>query len=486
MPRLQRNKCDKAQDPLIGSTACIVVWIGNSVGWGSAVHEINRRRFLQGAAATTAGSLLAAKVHALTALQTEAARSVAANDHIQVALIGAGGQGQYDTSVAVQVPGVKLVAVADCYSGRLEHCKEIWGDDLFTSRDYSEILAREEIDAVIIATPDHWHKHAAVDAMKAGKDVYCEKPMIHLYADGPEIIDTARSTRRILQIGSQRVSSIVYAKAKELLAAGAIGQLNMVTARWDRNSAIGAWDYTVPPDASAETCDWPRFLGSAPRIPFNAEQFFQWRKWKAYGSGVAGDLFVHLFSGTHFITGSHGPTRGMATGGLRFWRDGRDVPDVMLGLFDYPEGFNLSLRVNFVDGGEESEGLIFTGSEGTMEIGGNAVSVSRVPHEKEPGLAIDSFTQAMQKTIREEYASKYPRTHPEGALAAGYEKYVAPGGYSDSYDHFRNFFDSVRSRKQPVEDAVFGFRAAGAALLSNLSMERGAIVKWDPEAMKLG
>ena len=151
--------------------------------------------------------------------------------------------------------------------------------------------------------------------MKAGKDVYCEKPMIHLYADGPEMIETARATNRILQVGSQRVSSVIYAKAKELLASGAIGQLNMVTARWDRNSSMGAWNYTVPPDASTETCDWPRFLGTAPKIPFNAEHFFQWRKWKAYGSGVAGDLFVHLFSGTHFITGSHGPTRGMATGG---------------------------------------------------------------------------------------------------------------------------------------------------------------------------
>jgi predicted dehydrogenase len=385
----------------------------------------------------------------------------------------------------VQVPGVKLVAVADCYNGRLEHSKEVWGSDIFTTRDYNEILARKDIDAVIIGTPDHWHKKASIDAMKAGKDVYCEKPMIHLYADGPEMIETARATNRIIQIGSQRVSSMVYAKAKELLASGAIGKLNMVTARWDRNSAIGAWDYTVPLDASPESCDWPRFLGTAAKIPFNAEQFFQWRKWKAYGSGVAGDLFVHLFSGTHFITGALGPTRGMATGGLRFWKDGRDVPDVMLGLFDYPEGFNLSLRVNFVDGGEESEGLIFTGSEGTMEIAGNAVSINRVPRQKEPGLMIGTFTDAMQRQIREEYRKKYPVTHPEGAPAAGYEKYEAPAGYSDSYDHFRNFFSAVRTRKPVVEDAVFGFRAAGAALLSNLSMERGAIVQWDPDAMKL-
>ncbi|MGB7742140.1 MAG: Gfo/Idh/MocA family oxidoreductase, partial [Terracidiphilus sp.] len=277
--------------------------------------ELDRRSFLKSAGAASAVTLATGKIHALVAAQSEASRPIAANDYIQLALIGAGGQGQGDTSTAIQVPGVKLVAVADCYDGRLEHSKEIWGRELFTTRDYNEILARKDIDAVLIATPDHWHKQAAVDAMKAGKDVYCEKPMIHLYADGPEMIETARSTGRILQIGSQRVSSVVYAKAKELLASGAIGQLNMVTARWDRNSAIGAWEYSIPPDASTETCDWPRFLGTAPKIPFSAEQFFQWRKWKAYGTGVAGDLFVHLFSGTHFITGSNGPTRAMATGG---------------------------------------------------------------------------------------------------------------------------------------------------------------------------
>jgi predicted dehydrogenase len=449
------------------------------------MHELNRRNFLKVTGAASAATLLAGKVHALVAEQDGPGSPVSANDRIQIALIGAGGQGQGDTSTALEVPGVKLVAVADCYDGRLAHCKEMWGDDLFTTRDYNEILARKDIDAVIVATPDHWHKQAAIDAMKAGKDVYCEKPMIHLYSDGPAMIEASQSTGRILQIGSQRVSSMIYAKARDLLAAGAIGKLNMVTARWDRNSAIGAWDYTVPLDASTTTCDWPRFLGTAPKIPFNAEQFFQWRKWSAYGSGVAGDLFVHLFSGTHFITGAKGPTRAMATGGLRFWKDGRNVPDVMLGLFDYPEGFNLSLRVNFVDGGEESEGLIFTGSEGTMEIAGNAVSVSRVPRPKEPGYTISTFTKAMQAEFLKQYRAKYPVVHPEGLPPARVESYVAPAGYSDSYDHFKNFFASVRSRQPVVEDAVFGYRAAGAALLSNLSYERGTVVEWDPVAMKL-
>ncbi len=449
------------------------------------MSEVNRRNFLRVAGSASAATLLARNVHALGWAQEAPARPVSANDHIQIALIGAGGQGQGDARTAVQVPGVKLVAVADCYNGRLERSKELWGNDILATRDYNEILARKDIDAVIIGTPDHWHMRASIDAMKAGKDVYCEKPMIHLYSDGPEMINAAKSTGRILQVGSQRVSSVIYAKAKELLAAGTIGKLNMVTARWDRNSAMGAWDYTVPPDASTETCDWPRFLGTAPKIPFNAEHFFQWRKWKAYGSGVAGDLFVHLFSGTHFITGSHGPVRGMATGGLRFWKDGRDVPDVMLGLFDYREDFNLSLRVNFVDGGEESEGLIFTGSEGTLEIDWGGVTVTRVPRTKAPGYTVESFPEAMQKVIIDAYKEKYPRERGDEQALGGSEKFVAPKGYSDSFDHFSNFFDAVRTRKPVVEDAVFGFRAAGAALLSNLSLERGTIVGWNPDAMTL-
>jgi predicted dehydrogenase len=445
---------------------------------------LNRRTFLQSAAKTATLAAAATKLHPLLA-QEAAPAPRSANDNINLALIGAGIQGQHDTSFAVQVPGVKLVAAADCYDGRLTHCKELWGPEVFTTRDYREILARKDVDAVLIATPDHWHKQAAIDAMQAGKDVYLEKPMIHIYPDGPEIIETQRKTNRILQVGSQRVSSIVYAKAKELLASGIIGKLNMVSAYWDRNSSLGAWNYSVPLDASPQTCDWERFEGNTKKIPFSPERFFQWRKWSDYGSGVAGDLFVHLFSGTHFITGAHGPTRAMATGAIRYWKDGRDANDVMLALFDYPEGFNLSLRVNFVDGGAESEGFLFTGSEGQMQIAGNAVTVTRTPREKEPGFTVSTFAEAMQKQYIEEYRKKYPIEHPSGPPPEEVQKFAAPEGYSDSYDHFRNFFASVRSRQPVVEDATFGFRAAGAALLSNLSVEKGSMIKWNPETMKL-
>ncbi|HTS71908.1 MAG TPA: Gfo/Idh/MocA family oxidoreductase [Terriglobia bacterium] len=449
---------------------------------------MDRRDFLKTGSIATVGTYLTGgvKTHLMAAPEAEPGKPIAANDNIQIALIGAGGQGQGDTKAAAMVPGVKVVAAADCYNGCLEHAKELWGNDILATRDYQEILARKDVDAVVIGTPDHWHMQASVDAMNAGKDVYCEKPMIHVYADGPKIIDTWRKTNRIMQVGSQRVSSIIYWKAKELLAAGAIGTLNMVTVWYDRNSAQGAWEYTVPYDADTTTCDWERFQGTAPKHPFgDGQRFFQWRKYQDYGSGVAGDLFVHLFSGVHLITDTKGPTRAMSTGGLRFWKDGRDVPDVMMSLYDYDKGFNLSVRTNFVDGGSESEGFVFTGSEGQMVIGYDGLTITRVPRESEPGYRVDLFSQPIQKRMLEIYHEKYPIPHPTGPVLMGEEKYVAPHGYSDHYHHLKNWIEAIRTRQPVVEDPVFGFRAAGAALLSNVSYESGKPARWDADAMRL-
>jgi len=322
-----------------------------------------RRHFLQ--ASTVAG--LAASALAAQGGQENEGKKISPNDRIRVALIGAGGMGSSDAESSQQVPGVELVAVSDIYEGRLTRAKERWGKQLFTTRDYREVLARGDIDAVLIATPDHWHAKISIDAMNAGKDVYCEKPMVQQVGDGRGVVEAQKMTGRIMQVGSQRVSSIVYKKAQELLQSGAIGELNMVEAWWDRNDAIGAWQYSIPPDATPENIDWDRFLGRAPKVPFEPQRLFRWRCYRDYGTGVAGDLFVHLFSGMHFVMGAIGPTRVYATGGLRFWKDGRDVPDVLLGMYDYPEtanhpAFNLALRVNFVDGGAESSGFRFIGT----------------------------------------------------------------------------------------------------------------------------
>ena len=351
------------------------------------------------------------------------------------------------------------------------------------------MLARPDVDAVIIGTPDHWHQRISIDAMNAGKDVYCEKPMVQLLSDGPSVMEAAQKTQRIFQVGSQRVSSVIYQKAKDLMAAGAIGQLNLVEAWWDRNSAIGAWQYSIPPDASPATIDWDRFLGRAPKVPFEPVRLFRWRNYRDYGTGVCGDLFVHLFSGMHFVTGALGPHRVYATGGLRFWKDGRDVPDVMLGLYDYAKAenhpaFNLSLRVNFVDGAGETSGFRFVGSEGIMTIG-DGVTVYKQPRETEPGYTIDTFAKSTQEEFLRKYREMYPqrRADADSMRPQDVETFSPPRGYSDHRDHHRVFLEAVRSRKPVVEDAVFGFRAAGPALLSNVSYFEQRMCEWDPQTM---
>lgn len=415
-------------------------------------------------------------------------RKIAPNDKIRLATIGIGGQGTSDTTAALRAPGVELVAVADLYDGRLIRAKEVFGQRVATTRDYREILARRDVDAVIVGTPDHWHAQVTIDALAAGKDVYCEKPMVYSLEEGHRVLEAQRKSGRICQVGSQRVSSVLYQKAKQLLAAGAIGELNMVEAWWDRNSAIGAWQYTVPPDASLKTVDWDRFLGQAPKRPFDPIRFFRWRNYFDYGTGIAGDLFVHLFSGLHFIMDVKGPTRILSTGGLRFWKDGRDVPDVMLGLYDYPKGenhpaFNLSLKVNFADGAGENSGFRFIGSEGVMTIG-SSVTVSRKPRPKEPGHTIKTFPKAIQEIFLKDYRAQYPEDKRKIGSASE-EVFSAPSDYNDLNEHFGNFFDAMRARKPVVEDAIFGFRAAGPALATNRSYTENRIVGWDPEAMKV-
>jgi predicted dehydrogenase len=413
-----------------------------------------------------------------------AAQNVSPNDRVRIALIGAGGQGSADTRNALSVGGVELAAVADIYDGRLKRAREVWGEQVFTTRDYREVLARKDVDAVFVATPDHWHSAIAIDAMNAGKDVYCEKPMVQQLSQGAQMIEAQKRTGRIVQVGSQRVSSIVYAKAKEMLSSGAIGELNMVEAWVDRNSAIGAWQYSIPPDASPANIDWDRFLGQAPKVPFEPVRLFRWRNYRDYGTGVPGDLFVHLISGLHFATGALGPHRVYATGALRFWKDGRDVPDVMIALYDYPT-FNVMLRVNLVDGATETMGLRFIGSEGIMAVD-NGVTISKVPRELEPGYSIDTFPKAQQEQFLKEYRQKYPaRPKVNTGQMSAEESFVPPKGYSDHFEHVRNFIAAVRSRQPVLEDAVFGFRAAGPALLSNISYFEQKVCLWDAETMKL-
>ena len=422
-----------------------------------------------------------------------AQRAVSPNDRVQLGVIGLGGRGTADTHVALDVPGVALVGVSDLYAGRRIRAREVFGKDLFVTPDYHELLARKDVDAVIVATPDHWHAQASIDAMSAGKDVYCEKPMVHSIEEGHAVIVAQGQTGRIIQVGSQRVSSIIYQKAKELIREGAIGKLNLIEAWWERpvDSDELVFRNSIPPDASPSTIDWERFVANTTHRPFEAKRFFWWHNYREYGTGIPGDLFVHLFSGVHFVLDSEGPVRLMATGGTRYWNDGREIPDIMLGLADYAESarhpaFNLSLRVNFEQGMDETSGFRFVGEKGILHVQDDGVRLARHNRRPEPGYNIETFPEKIQQEYLREYRKRYPPAPAtvETMHSVPVEEYLAPDDYSDHAAHVANFFAAVRSRKPVVEDAVFGLRAAGPALLANASQYEQKICGWDPKAMK--
>ncbi|WP_422019281.1 Gfo/Idh/MocA family protein [Robiginitalea biformata] len=454
----------------------------------------SRRSFLKKTTLATAG--LTAGPYILRAENRGSAmerkyEAFSPNDQVQLGLIGCGIQGIFDTRSALEVAGVQLVAVCDLYSGRLTRAEELWGEGLFKTRDYRELLAREDIDAVIVATPDHWHKQITIDALNAGKAVYCEKPMVQQFEEGHEIIAAQKRTGVVCQVGSQGMSSLGNEKARELYEAGAIGEIVMLDMYNDRYSAEGAWQYPIPPDANPQTVDFDTFLGRAPEVPYDNTRFFRWRNYRDYGTGVAGDLFVHAFSTLNYILSSNGPVRALSTGGLRFWNDGRDVPDVTLTFYDYPKtdthaAFNASFRVNFIAGGGGGGGFRLVGTEGSMEVGQNSVRLQRTKLDLVPGgYSMIAQTEANQALLQAAYEEALGNQRSAN-LNLGETVYEAPRGYKGGhYDHFYNFFDAVRGNRSVIQDPTFGLRAAGAALLANESYYTSRPVRWDPDAMQL-
>ncbi len=457
-----------------------------------------RRQFIKKLSASAAGlaaiPAIGAKANAPAFHILKKRNKIAANDRINIATIGVGGMGFGDTHAALKCgEGAELIATCDCYDDRLVHSKEVFGQGIKTTRFYQEILDNKEVDAVIIATPDHWHKTIAIEAMRKGKAVYCEKPMVQHVPEGHEIIKAYNESKVPFQVGSQFVSSLTYEKAKELYQAGEIGEFNFAEAYFDRFSATGAWQYSSPPNLQREAIAWEQFLGDAPDRSFDAKRFFRWRNYQDYGTGIPGDLFVHLFSMLHFITGSHGPERVMATGGLRYWDDERDVADVMLGMFDYAKtehhpAFNFSLRVNFVDGSGGRSGIRMVGSEGEMALDWDAVTVRRKKLPKAPGMSIGSFSEKTQAEFKEWYQKEYANARPqmEEPKEMSYSVPEEYGYDGMRQDHFANLFQAMRKgEKKTVEDPIFGLRAAGPALAANISHYEKKMVHWDPENMKV-
>jgi predicted dehydrogenase len=412
-------------------------------------------------------------------------RKIAPSDMVRFALIGSGVRGCQHLQYSLSVPGVECVAVSDLYDGRQQAAREYLKKDVPVTRDYRSVLDRKDVDAIIVAATDHQHSRIVQDACAAGKDVYCEKPLSHRVEEGFSIVEAAEKNKRIVQAGAQRVSSILFAKGKEIYQSGRLGRVFAIEGYTDRNSASGAWEYPVPPDASEATIDWNAFVVGAQKRPFDAMRFFRWRCFTDYGEGLGGDLFVHLISGIQYITGVNmPPLRAQSSGGIFRWKDGREYPDLMETLYDYPD-FRVSIRCNQNNAAGES--TIFYGTEGTLSLSTTTLTF-------QPQNVIDQpetySTIGWPAKLRAEYMAQWNKDHPQKApldvsLRATAESFSVPPQYLDTVDHQANFFQSVRSRNRPVEDEVFGNNAAISCHMANASYFKNSPAVWDAQAKRI-
>src|SRR4030043_288158 len=440
-------------------------------------NELSRRQFLQTGALASGGVLAASSIQLDAYPASLKSKKVAPGDRLRFGIIGVGMQGSGLLSGAVSLPGTECIGAADLYDGRHILAKEITGNpDLFTTRRYKDLLDRKDIDCIIAAVPDHWHKKVVVDCCNAGKDVYCEKPMSHTVSDGFEMIDAAKKNNRIVQIGSQRSSSVLCEKARELYSNGAIGEIEHVELSLGRNDPTGAWQYPPPTDLSPTTLDWEEWLGTAPKIPFNALHFARWRCWKEYGTGVGGDLMVHLLSGMLYTLGwNEIPRSAQSLGGIFRWKDGRNMPDLHLVLFDY-HGVPVYVRLGL--GTESVELARFFGPKGILDLQEFGLQLSpQTGIDMSPSYYAYGFPEAMRDKYMQEWQEQKAPKVGKGAL---FDQTAWRGhDYDDMVPHLFNFFESVKSRKPVIQEAVFGNNAAIACHMANESYFRQKQVFWD-------
>ena len=440
-------------------------------------NNYSRREFLGVTAAAATGSMAARTIMLSPEPSTDSSR-FGPSDTLRFGIIGVGMEGSGLLSTAITLPGVQCVAAADLYDGRHTLAREIVRPDLPVTRRYKELLDNKDIDCIVAAVPDHWHRQVVVDAVNAGKDIYCEKPMSHTPADGVAMVDAAKKSGRIVQIGSQRVSSQVCAKAKEIIAQGLLGDMMLVEGWLGRNDPTGAWQYPPPFDLSPQNLDWDTWQGDVtPKVPFNPLIFARWRCWKEYGTGVAGDLLVHLISGMMFMMGINQPARfAAAVGGIRHWKDGRNMPDVHSVVYYFGD-LPVYMRLNLAC--EMGETYRIQGSRGLLEVNGQSVSFT-------PQLGVDTYPcyydGSFPRAMREQYEKQWHAENDEKfAKMAAQESmtYRMADNYDDYRPHLANFFDAVRTRKPVVEDVVFGHNAALACHMANESYFRKTAVMWD-------
>lgn len=432
-------------------------------------HSVNRRDFMKraaqaGAALSVAGSAFAARPG------KAGGRVIGANDKINIGVIGVGGRGAYlareFAGIGERNNGCKIVAVCDVWQKRVTENKQKYQCDGYL--DYREIISRSDIDAVLIATPDHWHAPIALEAMDRGKDVYLEKPMCHTIEEAKQLAATVRETKRVLQVGSQTTSSDQWHKAKKAIADGMIGPMIMSQGSYHRNSIEGEWNWKIDPEAGPDGkgdnyVDWKMWLGKAPKRPWNADRYFRFRKYWDYSGGIATDLFYHVVAPMNICWGEpQFPYKVTAGGGIYSFKDGREVPDTFHLIADFAKGHSLVLSSSMANS-RHVPGL----------IRGKDASLVMVEHGRFEGYA-ENITVFPERAASEDYKKKF-----------GAEPIKIPIQATERWTHMQNFLDCVRSRQRPTLDVETGMRAQVTITMAVQAYREGRNLYWDDKAMKV-
>jgi predicted dehydrogenase len=420
---------------------------------------------------TRRGVLAGAALSAVTAATARsAARVIGANDRINVSLIGAGSIGTAHLRTLMpqceEEKDIQIVAVSEIYTARKERARTIAKlAEKDIHHDYREMYARNDVDVVIIATPDHWHGRMALDALAAGKDVYLQKPMTYTIEEARQIAAAVKRHNRILSVGVQGTSDPRYKVAREAIEAGEIGELLLAQGNSSRNSLLGEWNWRVEPEGTAETIDWKRFLGSAPKRPFSPDRYFRWRKYWDYSGGIATDLFYHSLSPLVKVMGPQFPTRVSASGGIYVQKD-REVPDTYATLIEYPN-FCIDLSGSMANASVgRHHGAVIFGHKGTITFERGQVVIS--------------------PEIFPELRRRYPSGKPPEAKVLPVppvKKWAVDIGACRI--HTENFFECVRTRKPPNLDAETGYMVMTAIRLGVDSYREGRQKLFDPRTQKV-
>ncbi|MCE5272358.1 Gfo/Idh/MocA family oxidoreductase [bacterium] len=447
----------------------------------SGQDSLNRRQFLEKttlAAAAVAVAAGAAKGQAQINNST-----VGPAKRVGIGFIGVGIRGTLLMEAAAGISGVEIVTAADCYKGHLDRAVENFPSIQVTG-DYKQVLARSDVDAVIIAAPDHWHLPMVQQALAAGKHVYVEKPMTHSWEEGEEFIKAVDKSGKVLQVGSQYMSMGCAQMAADFIKSGKLGQVTMVEGKIHRNSSTGAWYYPIPPDASPATIDWKSFLGAAPQHDFDLRRFFQWRLYWDYSGGLPTDLFVHLITATHQLMGVQEPESVVSFGDIYRWKNYREVPDQMTALVKYSEGFVLKLT-STANNGHPGPALTFYGTEGTLEYNGDSFKFYYEPRSENFEYPTHSWPKATVKQFSQIMNLDEKLSPVDGPPAAAPVEYTSPNDEEDTRAHIRNWVEAIRTGGKPIEDVRFGHHAALVGHMCNISFKAGKMVKWNKQTRKV-